>query len=368
MASPKAIAATARRRVPLVDHLVRAFTRYQADSGNRFAAAVTYFWFLSLFPILLLTVSILGYALGADAEQQVVDGLGDQLPEGLAETLGETLTEAKGPAGIIGIIGLLFAGLGWVDALREAIRRMWHLPEEPGNIVVKKLRDVVVLVSLFAVVGASVAVTGVVTGFSDQVLDWLGLQNGPVGSAIAFAAGVALTLLADLVLFVYLFTRMARVRTSIVAVLPAAVFGAVGFEILKIVGGFYVARTTSRGEATYGAFAVVVGLLLFLYLLSRLILLAAVFAVTTKGNSDTAPSGTADQAVSPDRPLSIAPPPDAELAQWRAAFPPVREAHNGQDKKVVLAARTTAVAGGALLAGTGLYALNTVRGMLRHKD
>lgn len=468
MASPKAIMATARERVPLLDHLVRAYTRYQADAGDRLAAGVTYFWFLSLFPILLLAVSILGYALGADAEQRVVDGLGDQLPAGLAETLGQTLTEAKGPAGIIGVVGLLFAGLGWVDALREAIRTMWHQNVTAGNIIVKKLRDIVVLIGLFAVIGASVVVTGLVTGFSDKVLDLVGLETGPIAKAVAFSAGVALTLLADTALFLYLFVRLSRVQTPVRAVLRGAVFGAVGFEVLKVVGGIYVARTTSKGEATYGTFAVVVGLLLFLYLLSRLILFSAVFAVTTKGDSDIAPSGTADAAtalkagVDPeladhdpddppttlqegvptpllesmreqpdpqedhvsraprpprpparswsapapvlklpqeapepaadpapaarsaaearshvrpaasatalaDEPMSFTPSSDDELAQLQAMFPPARPPENGQEEKVVLAARATAVAGGALLAGTSLYALSTVRRILSRR-
>ena len=92
-----------------------------------------------------------------------------------------------------------------------------------------------------------------------------------------------------------MFTRLPRVKTPVIRVLRAAVFGAVGFEILKFIGAFYVARTTSKGEATYGTFAVVVGLLLFLNLISRLILLTAAFAVTAPYDSDVAPSGTADR-------------------------------------------------------------------------
>ena len=76
--------------------------------------------------------------------------------------------------------------------------------------------------------------------------------------------------------------------------LRGAVFGAVGFEVIKSLGAFYVGRTTSKGEATYGTFAVVVGLLLFLNLVSRLILLTAAFVVTSPYDSDVLPSGSAD--------------------------------------------------------------------------
>ena len=92
-----------------------------------------------------------------------------------------------------------------------------------------------------------------------------------------------------------MFTRLPRVKTPLVKVLRTAVFGAVLFEILKFGGAYYVARTTTKGEATYGTFAVVVGLLLFLNLASRLILITAAFAVTAPYDSDVAPSGTADR-------------------------------------------------------------------------
>jgi membrane protein len=95
-----------------------------------------------------------------------------------------------------------------------------------------------------------------------------------------------------------MFTRLPRVSQPFRKVITSAVFGAVGFEVIKFAGAFYVARTTSKGEATYGAFAVVVGLLLFLNLISRWILLTAAFAVTKPYNSDVLPSGTASASAS----------------------------------------------------------------------
>jgi membrane protein len=90
-----------------------------------------------------------------------------------------------------------------------------------------------------------------------------------------------------------MFTRLPRVSTPFRKIVKSAVFGAIGFEVIKFAGAFYVARTTTKGEATYGAFAVVVGLLLFLNLISRWILLTAAFAVTKPYDSDALPSGTA---------------------------------------------------------------------------
>lgn len=295
MASPKAVLTGLRQKRPFLDHLIRTVQRYQADNGERLAAGVTFYWFLSLFPILLLAVSLLGYVYGDESTAKVQDALGGILPGNAVETIGTTLEEAKGPAGVIGIVGLLFSGLGWIDALREAIRSVWHQNVLAGNFVVKKLADIVVLVGLFATIAASVLITGTTTAAIGWVLELVGIQETTAAKLFTTVLAYGLALLADTLLFLYLFGRLSRVTTPIKRIVKGAVFGAVGFEILKIAGGFYVARTTTKGAATYGTFAVVVGLLLFLNLVSRLLLITAAFVVTAPYDSDIAPSGTASK-------------------------------------------------------------------------
>ncbi len=79
MTNPKAtaekVASTVRRTRPFVDHVVRAYSRYQADGGDRLAATVTYFGFLSFFPLVVLAFSVAGFVVDAypDAKQQLVD-------------------------------------------------------------------------------------------------------------------------------------------------------------------------------------------------------------------------------------------------------------------------------------------------------
>jgi membrane protein len=294
IAAAKTAVPRARERVPFLDHLMRMYGRYQADGGDRLAAAVTFYWFLSLFPLLLLAISLLGYVYGDEAPRHVTSALSGYLPPQLVETIGNTLVDAKGKAGVIGLVGLLLSGLGWVDGLREAIRSIWHQNIKAGNIVTRKLVDIVVLVGLFATIAASVVVTGATTAATGYVIGLLNLSDTTAATVFTQVLAYALSAVADTALFVYMFTRLPRVSQPIKNVLRAAVFGAIGFEIIKFAGAFYVARTTSRGAATYGAFAVVVGLLLFLNIVSRWILLTAAFAVTTPGDSDALPSGTAD--------------------------------------------------------------------------
>jgi membrane protein len=346
--------ALVRARVPLLDHLIRAFQRYQADRGDRLAAGVTYFFFLSMFPILLLAVSLLGYVYGDDAQQRVLDAVGDALPSGLADQVAEVVSSAKGKAGILGLLGLLYAGLGLVDALRDALRMMWHQDPGEGNFLVKKAVDVLVLVGVLGTVGASVVVTGLVTSFSDQAIELLPGSPGTGTKVFTAVLGIVLALLADVLLFFFLFTRLTTEHAPLRQVLGGAAFGAVGFEVLKVVGGIYVNRTTSSGQTTYGTFAVVVGLLLFLYLLSRLILFAAAFTVTSKGDSDAPPSGTADD-VEPQAPVQV----ELDLP---VAVPARTDAAAGG---VVLAARAIAVGGGVALAAIGAHALGTLRHVVR---
>ncbi len=293
----KALFAGARARRPMLDHAVRAYQRYQAEAGDQMAAAVTFYWFLSLFPLLLVAMSVTGYLLGGDATATVSRALSGYLPDQLIRTIDTTLTTAKGKAGLIGAAGLLLSGLGWVDSLRQSLRTMWHHNVQAGNIVTQKVADVVVLVGLFATISASVVVTAATTAATGTVVSFLGLSHTTTASVFTQVLTYLLAWLGDTVLFVFVLTRLPRLHCPLRRVLGGAVGGALGFQVLKFAGALYVAHTTSKGQATYGTFAVVVGLLLFLNLVSRYLLLTAAFVVTAPYDSDVAPSGTASAAL-----------------------------------------------------------------------
>src|SRR3954468_12605640 len=175
-------AKTVRRKRPFLDHIVRAFSRYQADGGDRLAASVTYFGFLSFFPLVALAFSVAGFVVDAypDAQQKLTEQINNFLP-GLADKLDvASIGNAKVATGIVGIAGLLFAGLGWIDALREAVRAIWHHNVKAGNFVVKKAVDIGVLAGLGLTLTASVAVTGVSSAAMTWFLDQVGLADNRV--------------------------------------------------------------------------------------------------------------------------------------------------------------------------------------------
>src|SRR5512144_2564533 len=309
-----AAAGSVRRRVPALDHLVRAYTRYVADTGDRLAAGVTYFGFLSFFPLVVLAVSVLGFVLADnDAAIREVQRQLEAFAPGLAHQLPiPEIVAARQGLGVLGLAGLLYAGLGWVDALREAIRTVWHHNVKAGNFVVRKLLDVTILAGLGLTLAASVAASGLVTSATTWLLGLVGLV--------------------DVAVFVYLFIRLPRLTIPWRRVVKGAVFAAVGFEVLKYAGAFYVQNTTRN--PVYGTFAVVVGLLIWITPVSRFLLFAAAWTVTAPYDTDVAPSGTAGprEAEKAGVPKEFAE-PDADgvwTLQERGAPSPLRAALQGK--------------------------------------
>lgn len=285
----------ARSKAPWLDHLVQAGGRYLADQGNQLAAAVTYFSFLSLFPMLLLTVSILGFVLAERPEltARVISGISDALPGQSKDVINGAIDSRKA-VGLVGLLGLLYSGLGWVGNLRTAIRTVWHQNVSAGNIVTSKLNDLVILAGLGVALVASVAISGIGNAATAFVIKALGLDGIPGIGVLTKLVSIGIAMLADVVIFLYLFIRLPRVQTPWRRVLKGGVFAAVGFEILKLIGAFYIARTTSNATATYGTLGVVIGALVWMNLVARFVIFSAVWTVTAPYDDDVAPSGTAD--------------------------------------------------------------------------
>jgi membrane protein len=156
--------AEARERRPLLDHVLRMVEHYGNVNGSALAAAVTYFAFLSFFPILALAFAVIGLVSRAypDADDDLVDALNQVLPGLVGGKDGLDLATFQDNApGIlsIGILLALYSGLGWLSGMRTALVAVFEEPErEQPNFVVGKLRDVLALLTLGSVLIVSVAV------------------------------------------------------------------------------------------------------------------------------------------------------------------------------------------------------------------
>ncbi|MDQ1713630.1 MAG: rane protein [Frankiaceae bacterium] len=294
-----------REAWPWFDHLLRAASRYKADGGDRLAAALTMYAIFALLPLLLVAMSVLGYVLANDPERQQVifAKLSTALP-GVGQQLGDALTTVKSnraTTGAFGIAGLLFSGLGGVDALRDALRLMWHQSIAGESFLKKKVTDLATVALLGVTLLMSFGVSALATGGAGALLDRAGV-TGAFARWILYALSFGVGVVVDAALFLVLFKRLPRSTWPLRRLVRGAVFGGVCFGVLKLAGGWYVGRTATRSTALYGSIGTAVALLVGLYLVSRVILFTAAWTVTAPGWDDVEPSGTAALAESPTRP------------------------------------------------------------------
>lgn len=233
--------------------------RFGAVQGGPLASYITLAAFLSLFPLLLVGIAVLGlFASRSDIAQTVIDQLGltGEAATLVHDTL-DTASRSKRSASIIGFAGLLWSGLGLVNTLETAFGAVW---QAEGRGLKDRLYALVWLVGSGVLLVGSVAATAA-AGLLPGPLTWLSLIP---------------TLVVDTALWLWTFTALTS-RSGIPwrAHVPGAILGAVGFEILKVVGGVYVPRLVGSSSALYGSLGVVFALLAWLALFGRLCVYAA---------------------------------------------------------------------------------------------
>src|SRR4051794_3862335 len=143
----------ARRNHAWLDHLAGGYGHYQSRHGDQLAAAITYFSFLALFPLILLGVSVTGYVLAASPHLQgeLLDNITKQAPGGFGDTLSKvvkTAIDQRAATGVIGLVGVALTGLGWIDNLRTALDTLWGNDLRQQSFLTRKLSDALVLLGL----------------------------------------------------------------------------------------------------------------------------------------------------------------------------------------------------------------------------
>jgi membrane protein len=285
-----------RERRPWLDHLVRAYQRYKQTNGDHLAAAVTYFSFLAIFPLVLLAVSVAAFVLSRqpdqieEIKQVIVDNVPGSLGAQLAESV-DSIISNRGAIGVVGLVGVAYAGLGWIGNLRTAVQLVWSSEQVEESFVKAKLGDLLVLVGLGAGILVSIGLTAGGTAAADSLVRLAGLE-GVIGmGTLVTVVGILLGLAADTLIFAWLFVRLPRRPVRYRTALRGALFAAVGYEALKIVATFYLKQVAS--SPTYGPFAGAVGLLIWIDLVSRFLLIAAAWTAT--GQQPPAPDERADE-------------------------------------------------------------------------
>lgn len=240
--------------------------RHRLDGGGRWAALLAHFGFLSLLPFLLLLVTGLGFSLEGypQWQRQVLHTAVTEIPV-LGHQLRANVTSlaGRGPAVAVGIVGAWYGGTGVLRTAHDALDVIFARSGESGvRIYWLHLRVALVAltVTLFLVVTAAVgAAPGISGSFPvlGRLLSWM----------LSLMLGVGILAAA--------FRWLPSHEPGWRRLFPGAVAGAVGWSMIHWLGGLYVESIVRRATLTYGAFAVVIGLLTWLYLQARVFLLAA---------------------------------------------------------------------------------------------
>jgi membrane protein len=287
MASPvarvTAWAMRLRRAWPPLDHAVRTQEHYTRVNGSALAGGVTYYGFLSFFPILAVSFFVVGRIARfyPDARDNLITWIDQAMPGIVGTDQGEipisTIERAATTAGILGLLGLLYTGLMWLTMMRRGLQAVFDVPRNAyPSFVVGKLRDLVALAVLGVILVVSVGITGAVVGFSDALLDLLGL--GQELTWMVNVLGAVIGILANTLLFYAFFWMLSRPFLSPRVLLEGAVLGGVGFEVLKEASS-YLLTLTQRSPA-FQAYGITLILLVWINYFSRIVMYSAAWAVT----------------------------------------------------------------------------------------
>jgi YihY family inner membrane protein len=244
---------------------VAVLKRYSEDEAGSLGALIAYYGFFSLFPLLLVFVTVLGFVVQGDAKarESVLHSTLSQFPI-IGAQLQSNVHSLKGSAiGLaIGIVGSLLAGLAVTGATQNAFAKIWQIPKRRRHgFFGWRLHGLAMLVAL----GLLSIVSTVAAGYA----------TAQTRGAVAVLAGVAIALVANLLLFFTVFRLLTSEQIATRELLPGIVLAAVLWQALQHVGGLYVEHVIRHAKETSGLFALVLGLLSWLYLGGQVVLLCA---------------------------------------------------------------------------------------------
>ncbi|MFF9521479.1 YihY/virulence factor BrkB family protein [Streptomyces achromogenes] len=275
-----------------ITHAWRCYERLDRVKWARLAAAMTFVSFVALFPLLTVAAAVTAATLSPARQKTVEQRIADQFP-GLSEQLDLTsLAQNAGTVGVIAGAALLFTGIGWVGQVRDCLRAVWELPDQGENPVLAKVKDTVILLGLGGALLVTLAASTLASAAVGLVSRQFGLDEHGWGTALLQVAAFVVAVLADFLVLLYVLTLLPGVEPPRRRLLVAALLGAVGFELLKLLLSGYVQGVAAK--SLYGAFGVPVALLLWINFTAKLVLFCAAWTAT--GSKETEVTEAAEAA------------------------------------------------------------------------
>ncbi|MFD7098562.1 YihY/virulence factor BrkB family protein [Streptomyces xanthophaeus] len=298
-------------------HAWRSYERLDRVHWTRLAAAITFISFLALFPLITVGAAVGAALLSQEQLDKLQKSLAEQVP-GISEQLDlDALVANAGTVGLVAGVILLFTGIGWVGSMRDCLRAVWDKDDEDeGNPIVRKGKDGLVLLGLGGVGLASAAASIFGASAVGKSAEWLNIPREGAGGALLRAGAFLVGVVAAFVLLLYVLTLLPGVDPPRMRLIQAALIGAAGFELLKLLLSGYMREVAAK--SMYGAFGVPIALLLWINFTAKLLLYVASWTATRDdGDGDGAEDGTEDapepDAADPSEPRSpsAAPSPSA---------------------------------------------------------
>jgi membrane protein len=245
---------------------VAVLKKFVDDRASNLAALMAYYAFFSLFPLLLVFVSVLGFVLEDDPSLQaeIVDSTLARIPV-IGAQLDDEVTPLTGSAFAlaVGLAGALWAGLGVMLALGRAFQEVWDVPRlDQRGPIRSRAYGVAALVVLAAALIGSTVLSGLAIG-------------GGIGAVAERLGALSLALVVNAVVYLAVFGLLTQRPFRMRELLPGVALAAVASLILQSIGGWYFDRTVTGASDTYGTFALVIGLMSWFWLGSHVLLLAA---------------------------------------------------------------------------------------------
>ncbi|SDJ50731.1 membrane protein [Frankineae bacterium MT45] len=278
--------AALRARYHWIDHVIVAYQQYRNTKGNYYAAGITYFSFLAIFPLMFLAVAVSGYVLGNNSHlhDELFDNITKNVPGGFGDTLKTAIDAAinqRAAVGLIGLIGLLLSGLGWIANLRQASNSVCGVDPIKRNFVTAKLVDMVAMIGFGIGISLSLVLSVGGTAFAHQVADALNVDH-IWGAAAGFTVlGLLLSTLGDMIVLLWVFARFPNARIPGWVLLRGALLAALGLEVLKFIGTAYIARIAT--SPLYGVLGGIIGVLVWINLVARYLLFTTTWTATASG-------------------------------------------------------------------------------------
>lgn len=261
----------------------RANQRYNAVHGNLLSSGIAYYAFFSVFPAFAIAAVIFGFVLRGRPD--LLDSVGDALnkalpgfvktasnPSGLI-TLQEPQLSLLTIGGLVALVSLVLSGIGWIGSFRDGIRASLGAVGSPGNVLTDKLRDLGVFIALGSAFLVSAVLTSVVGAAGDWVSERIGMGDNTI---LVTIIGIIVGFVVDVGVLVLLLRILSGVTLPWSVVRQSALVGGALLGVVKIFGLELIHNATK--SPLLGSVAIVIGLLFWLNLIARIVLLSACWA------------------------------------------------------------------------------------------